>query len=67
MGSSKGKKTPDPTPVATVIQADGTEAKQAAQDERRRIQTQNGRSKTILAGDLTQAQPVEKRSLLGGE
>lgn len=67
MGSSKGKKTPNPTPVATVIQADGTEATQAAQDERRRIQSQNGRSKTILAGDLTQAQPAEKRSLLGGE
>lgn len=65
MGSHKTPKVASPDPTPTAVTADGQEASAAEQTERRRIQTQYGRQKTILAGD--QEQPQGGRTLLGGQ
>lgn len=63
MGSKKAPKTPTPSPAPTVVQSGGQES-QAAEQEERRLQSQNGRAKTVLAGDVSQTS--KGRTLLGG-
>lgn len=64
MGSHKTPKVQAPDPTPTPVSAEGQEAQAADQAERRRIQGQYGRQKTILAGDQEQRQGG--RTLLGG-
>lgn len=64
MGSKKAPKTPTPSPAPTVVQSGGQESQAAEQEERRRLQSQNGRAKTVLAGDVSQTS--KGRTLLGG-
>ena len=54
---------PDPTPNQTNMQ--GVEAMNAARRQRQKIQNQNGRSKTILAGATPALQQAEKTNILG--
>jgi hypothetical protein len=54
---------PDPTPTQSSMQ--GVEAMNAARRQRQKIQNQNGRQKTILAGTTPALQQVEKTNILG--
>lgn len=55
--------SPDPTPAPTSMQ--GLEAMNAARNQRKKIQNQNGRQKTILAGTTPAVQQSEKTNILG--
>lgn len=52
---------PDPTPIASANSS--TNNRTASREEKKRVSSSYGRSKTILAGT---ADPNEKKSILGG-
>ena len=56
---------PDPDPTPQQQSMKGTEAMNAARRQRQKIQNQNGRQKTILAGTTPTVQQAEKTTILG--